>query len=248
MTRMPISPALLLGTLVLFSRCSPPPAVNSGNLGSSQTAGNPPMAAVPAVLPEYRLGFGDVIEVKFFNNERFNESVAVRPDGRITLERVGEVNVSGMTPLQLDSLVTLAYAKILREPEVSIFVREFGSYQVYVLGDVNQPGGYPIQRKMTPLQAVAVAGGGKSTATLSSVMLLRPNAVGEIAAFRINLSQQVRGRQAALQAESEVVMPGDVIYVPKSSIASTSEFLKLVWDGLLPPVDVYLRALWWRRP
>ena len=84
-------------------------------------------------VPEYQLGFGDVIEVKFFDNERFKETVKVRPDGRISLECIGDIFVAGMTPAQLDSLVTRTYAEIIQNPDVTIFVRDFGGYQVYVL-------------------------------------------------------------------------------------------------------------------
>ena len=91
-------------------------------------------------MPEYRLGFGDEIEVKFFNNAQFNEMITVRPDGRITLEKIGDIYVTGMTPSQLDSLITTTYADIIRDPEVTVFVRKFGSYQTYILGEVGDPG------------------------------------------------------------------------------------------------------------
>ena len=71
-------------------------------------------------VPEYRLGFGDEVEIKFFNNNQFNETIGVRPDGRITLERIGDIYVNGMTPSQLDSLVTVTYAEFVREPDVTV--------------------------------------------------------------------------------------------------------------------------------
>jgi protein involved in polysaccharide export with SLBB domain len=197
-----------------------------------------------AFLPEYRLGFGDVVEIKFFNNARFNETVAVRPDGRITLEKMGDIPVTGMTPLQLDSLITATYAGFVRDPEVTVFVRQFGGYQVYVLGEVTMPGGYPIQQNMTLLQALAAAGGPKETAKLGSVMILRHGKSESVYALKVDLANATKGANGAISKDNFYVQGQDVIYVPKTFIASASAFLKQVYEGLLPPIDIYLRAAW----
>lgn len=223
--------------------CYSGPALNSSYKAPVHQDG---MAKTSALLPEYRLGFGDVVEVKFFNNERFNETVAVRPDGRITLEKMGDIPVTGMTPLELDSLITTTYAVFVRNPEVTVFVRQFGGYQVYVLGEVNAPGGYPLQRDMSLLQAIAAAGGFKETAKRGSVMVLRPGEQKQINALKVDLTAAIRGHN---QPDENVlyVQAQDVIYVPKTFISSTSAFLKQVYDGVLPPLDTYFQALWWRR-
>lgn len=229
-----ILPLLPLG--ILWS-CSTPPRVQSGNT-------DPSRQSEPVFPPEYSLGFGDVVEIKFFNNERFNETVAVRPDGRITLEKMGDIPVIGMTPLQLDSLITVTYAEFVRSPEVTVFVRQFGSYQVYVLGEVNLPGGYPIQQNMTIMQAVAVAGGAKETAKLGCVMILRRGEGESVNAVKVDLASVIKGANGVISLDDFYVQGQDVIYVPKTFIASASAFLKQVYDGLLPPVDIYLRAAW----
>jgi polysaccharide export outer membrane protein len=74
---------------------------------------------------------------------------------------MGEKFAAGMTPLQLDCLITLKYSEFIQDPDVTVIVREFGGQQVHVLGEVNSPGGYPVERNMTLLQAVASAGGVK---------------------------------------------------------------------------------------
>jgi polysaccharide export outer membrane protein len=204
-------------------------------------------AQTAQTVPEYRLGFGDVVEVKFFNNDRFNETVRVRPDGRISLERVGDIFVAGMTPSQLDNLITQTYAEIIQNPDVTIFVREFGGYQVYVLGEVNNAGGHVIQRNMTLLQAIAAAGGAKNSASLGSVMLLRSEDGENVQAYSIDVDEWLDGETANLPLALRYVRPRDIIYVPRTFIASASTFLKQVWDGLIPPVNVYLQALLWSR-
>jgi protein involved in polysaccharide export with SLBB domain len=206
---------------------------------------NPPIVSPEPTVPEYTLGFGDVIEVKFFNNEQFNEIVAVRPDGRITLQRMGEIFVTGMTPRQLDSLVTEKYSVFIQEPDVTVFVREFNGYQVYVLGEVKTPGGYPVQRDMTILQAIASAGGVSEGGKLASVVVIRRKESGEIDAFKVNLKEAVKRDEQAIRDYDIYVRPLDIVYVPKAFVASMSTFMTQVYSGVIPPVDLYLRWLWW---
>ncbi|MFQ6103275.1 MAG: polysaccharide biosynthesis/export family protein [Candidatus Glassbacteria bacterium] len=111
----------LMAILMVLGLTVPPEVFAGGD----RTKGPQP-APVNVTVPEYRLGFGDVIEVKFFNNERFNETVKVRPDGRISMERMGEIFVTGLTPLELDSLITLKYSEFIQQPEVTVILREFG--------------------------------------------------------------------------------------------------------------------------
>ncbi len=207
-------------------------------------------------IPEYRLGFGDEVEIKFFNNARFNETNTVRPDGRITLEKIGDLYVNGMTPSQLDSVVTVTYADIIRDPDVTVFVRKFGSYQVYILGEVEKPGGYAVERNMTIVQALAVSGGVKFSAAISSIMILRQGKNENIRALKIDISHYLAGEQLNIDVKGIdlefsinefYIQPLDLIYVPKTHIASIVAFLEQVYAGVLPPIDVYLRALWWRR-
>lgn len=210
----------------------------------------------PKSVPEYRLGFGDGIEVKFFNNEQFNELIDVRPDGRITLERIGDIYVNGMTPSQLDSLVTVTYADIIRDPDVTVFVRRFGSYQVYVLGEVKNPGAYPVERNMTIVQVLAVAGGVPFSGALGSVMVLRQGRNEDIKAVKIDVNYYLAGgrlRLTTIEKEIDVsvndffIQPMDIVYVPRTPIASIVEFLEEIYRGVLPPIDTYLRAVWWSR-
>ncbi len=215
---------------------------------SQQSYGNgypsPSAKNQPFVHSEYQLGFGDEIEVRFFNNARFNETVTVRPDGRITLEKVGDIYVSGMTPSGLDSIITNTYSDLLINPEVTIFVRQFGGYNVYLLGELNVPGGYPITRNMTILHAIAQAGGAKDGARLNSVMILRLGRDEQIEAIKVDLKQLLKGADIPNQY---YLRPQDIVYVPKTFVAGISSFLKQVYDGVFPPVDVYLRVLYWTK-
>ncbi len=200
-----------------------------------------------SLAPEYRLGFGDVLEVKFFYNPRFNETITVRPDGRIAMERIGEISIAGMTPMNLDSLITAKYSEFIQDPEVTVFVREFGGYQVYVLGEVNSPGGYPVQRSMTLLQALAAAGGTKDGAKLGNVMVLRRGVTGEVKAFKVDLKHSIKSSNGDIVEDDQFVQALDIVYVPKTFIASASTFLTQVYAGVIPPVDLYIQTLFWSR-
>ncbi|HEX9970839.1 MAG TPA: polysaccharide biosynthesis/export family protein [bacterium] len=195
-----------------------------------------------AVTPRYRLGFGDVIEVKFFNNEKFNETLTVRPDGRISMQKVGDIPVTGMTPMELSRVIDETYSKIIKNPEVTVIVRNFGGYQLYVLGEVKSPGAFPVQRNMTILQALASAGGQKETAKLKSILLMRRNDDGTVAATRLDLSGP---SPESIQENDLHVAAYDIIYVPKTFIANVNAFLDQAFSGVIQPLDVYLRAVWY---
>ena len=235
----------LLIFFTILSHCShqkqtiPPPQV--GPLVTTVFTNN----IDPVVFSEYRLGFGDVLEIKFFNNEQFNETVTVRPDGRISLEIVGDIFVAGMTPRQLDSLITRTYTEIVKNPDVTVFVREFSGYQVYVLGQVNKPGGIPLQRNMTLLHALAAAEGITEGGQLQSVMLLRKGTNNQLNALKFDLTKALTGSSSKITETDVYIQPLDIIYVPKTFVYSSSTFLKRVWEGLLPPIDTYLRAIYW---
>ncbi len=214
----------------------------------------PPVEFLPAATPSahraappavYQLGFGDEIEIKFFRNPEFNETVTVRPDGRISLQKVGEIDVAGKTPAQLDSLITAVYEQFVVDPEVTVIVRNIGSHKFYILGEVETPGGYPLEREMSVLQALATAGGPKHSARISNVILLRQNAHGQIQPILIDVKKLVRSTPDPREMERHhlTLQPRDIVYVPKTTIASISDFMQQVYDGLLPPVDLYLRAV-----
>ena len=203
------------------------------------------VAKDPSLVPEYTLGFNDELEIKFFNNERFNENVIVRPDGRISLAKVGDIFVLGMTPSELDSQITATYSRIIAQPDVTVLVRKFGGYQVYVLGHVEKPGGYPIERNMTILQALTLAGGPRETAQLKDVILMRRNQDGQLNAYKFDLSQPLTVTHTRKIENDHYVYPTDVIYVPETSFASANRFLRQMYDMVLPPTDLYLRTLWY---
>jgi len=203
----------------------------------------PPVPQRPVLQPaqagEYRLGYGDVLSVQFFYNSEFNQTVTIRPDGRITLPRLGDVLVVGMTPTQLDELITVKYAEIIRDPDVTVVVEEIGENVVYVLGEVNQPGGYPLNAYgTTVLGAIALAEGFKNTAKLSSVILITKDAFGSPRPERLNLTRAVGGSR-----ENDPYLRGnEIVYVPSTFISQLNLFLEQFFTNMMPPMDFYLKG------
>ncbi len=191
---------------------------------------------------EYRLGFGDVVEIKFFNNSEYNDVVAVRPDGKITLQRIGDVDVVNMRVSQLDSIITESYREILVDPEATVIVREFGGQSVYVMGEVMHPGRYDITKGMSLLRAITTAGGPLGSAKMNSVVLLRGNERLNLTAERINL---MPGNLETLLNNDVEIRPYDLVYVPKTFIADLETFVSQFYKVVVPPLDLATRFIYY---
>jgi protein involved in polysaccharide export with SLBB domain len=96
--------------------------------------------AMPEKPALYIIQPGDQLDIKFFYNPELNENVTVRPDGLISLQLVDEVHASGLTPAQLDDLLTQKYSRELKKPMVTVIMRSFTMQRVYVGGEVNRQG------------------------------------------------------------------------------------------------------------
>ncbi|KAA3659826.1 MAG: hypothetical protein DWQ10_08115 [Calditrichaeota bacterium] len=201
--------------------------------------------ATPTKKPDYRLGFGDVLDIRFFNNRNYNISVPVRPDGNITIEKIGDVYVDGKTPAYVDSVITAAFSKFLREPEVTVIVMEFGNNHFYVLGEVETPGRYAIAKELTAFQAVAMAGGTKADAKMSHALLIRRAETASPLIMPVNLKKlEDKENAAAIFLD---LKPNDIIFIPNTRISDFAGFMSNVYSTILPPVDSYLRAVFWSR-
>lgn len=192
----------------------------------------------PSRAPEYRLGFGDVLEVKFFNNSEYNETTAVRPDGKITLQRIGDISVVGMRVSQLDSIITASYAEILVHPDATVFVREFGGQFVYVMGEVQNPGSYAVTKGLSLLRAITTAGGPLHSAKMNSIILVRGDEHKNLAAERFDLSATSLDK---LLANDTPILPYDLVYVPKTFVSDLEVFLARIYQVVMPPLDLAAR-------
>jgi protein involved in polysaccharide export with SLBB domain len=211
---------LFLGMLILVS-CTV--VKNPSPLENSQAR------IYPVTVPDYRMQAGDQLDIKFFYNPELNESITIRPDGRISLQLANEIMASGLTPAELTKLLKEKYSTELNNPEVTIIVRTFSSQKVYVDGEVTKPGMVPLTSTMTVLQAVAEAGGAKDTAKTSEVVIMRRISENKFDVYAVNVNKV---RDGTDMSQDLVLMPFDIVYVPRTLIANLDIF-----------VDQYLRKL-----
>lgn len=176
---------------------------------------------------EYTVGAGDELEIKFFYNPELNETIVVRPDGKISLQLIDEVTAAGLTPAELDDVLTSRYSSELKMPSISVIVRSFSNQKIFVGGEVNNPSSLALGGRMTALQAVLAAGGLKDTANPKQVMVVTRNTDEDHQAYAVDLQSSMFGGDSLA-----LLKPGDIVFVPKSGIAKANLF-----------TDQYIRKL-----
>ncbi len=178
----------------------------------------------------YLIQPGDQLDIKFFYNPELNETVTVRPDGKISLQLVDEIQAAGLAPAALDKVLTEKYAYELKKPAITVIVRSFGGQRIFVGGEVNRQGLITIAGNMTPLQAVFNAGGFKETANPASAIIIRKGLDNRPVPIEINLDDAMGGKTGSADF---LLQPDDVVYVPKSAIAKANKFVNQYIENLL---------------
>jgi protein involved in polysaccharide export with SLBB domain len=186
--------------------------------------------AAPKSPPEYLIQINDKLDIKFFYNPELNESVTVRPDGKISLQLVDDVQAGGLTPSQLDKALTDQYSRELKMPVISVIVQSFAGHSVYIGGEVNRPGLIELTPGMTPLQAVIQAGGLKETAMPGGVIIVRKGPDNRPIPMRLDLQSSFYGNHSAASLQ---LQSSDIVYVPKTFIAKANKFVKQYIEDLL---------------
>jgi protein involved in polysaccharide export with SLBB domain len=187
-------------------------------------------APIPAKPDPYIIRHGDQLDIKFFYNPELNESVTVRPDGKIALQLVDEVMAAGLEPSQLDEFLTQKYAQELRKPVITVIVRSFEGQRIYVGGEVNQESEMTLPSGMTILQAVFRAGGFMETASPENTILIRQGPNKEPIPIEIDLKSAMYGKGDGVNL---ALKPNDIVYVPKSAIAEANKWVNQYIENLL---------------
>lgn len=161
------------------------------------------------VSEEFRIGPEDVLDVAVWGDEQISRIVPVRPDGRISLPLLNDVQAAGLTPAQLGRVLTELLSKHLTDPRVSIIVQEVHSFKVSVIGEVKTPGRYELRSQATVLDVLAQAGGFTEFASRSRILILRANGK---TLERISFDYQ-RFVSAEEHQQGFYMQPGDVVVV-----------------------------------
>lgn len=177
---------------------------------------------------EFRLSPGDVIEAKFFYNPELDDSLEIRPDGMISMPLIGELSVDGLTITETRLRLEELYKPILKQPSITVHVRNYAAQKIYVGGEVLRPGVIALKGELTLLDAIMETGGTKLTGSDSKVVLIRKDADGQ--AVRYELAMQPEDGTGP--AGDVKLQPFDVVLVPETKIARVDRW-----------VDQYIRQI-----
>ena len=161
--------------------------------------------------PGYVIGAEDVLTIVFWRDKEMSADVVVRPDGKISLPLLNDVQAAGYTPDQLRGQLELAAKKFMKDdPNASVIVKAVNSRKVHIIGNVGKAGTYPLAGDMTVLQFIALAGGLQEYADAKNITIMRKED-GQDRAFKFNYKDVVKGKK--LQ-QNIALKPGDTVIVP----------------------------------
>lgn len=196
------SPRVLLA-LLLAALCAPNSACDKRGVQVTEVP--------PPATDDTTLGPGDVFTVRVYGEEELSGSHQVAPDGTIDFPLLGSIPVQGLEPPAVaDELKRLLKERdLLRDPHVSVYVEEYVSKRVSVVGAVANPGAFPLEPGMTVVQAISMAGGFSSLADRDGTVVTR-RVEGDTVRYRVPVDKVTKG-----QAKDIEVAAGDIIFVPE---------------------------------
>ena len=180
------------------TRPAPPPPVTADRA-------RPTQAAVP---DDYTLQAGDKLRIEVYKDTQLSQSVQIRPDGKITLPLVGDIEATDKTPLELRDQITKSLREYMTNPVVTVIVVEALSAQVFVTGEVAKSGPVPIHGPLNVVQAIAMAGGFNDWAKKKDIRILRQGPTGT-QTIHVNYKDAIEG-----EARPVYLRAGDTIVVP----------------------------------
>ena len=213
---------------------------------AEQSAG--PEASPPADVPsreesDYYIGGQDVLHIAVWQHDDLSGDLLVRPDGKISIPLIGDIQAVGRSIPDLDREVTERLGEFIRFPEVSISIRRIGGQRVIILGEVKEPGVYELTGSRTVLDAIGYAKGFTSDAVVSSVIIVR-GGLKQPEGIRLNLNKPLL---KADMSQNIALMPQDIIYVPKKFIANVNYFVNQIIAPLVQgsyTVTGYRNSAW----
>lgn len=159
----------------------------------------------------YIIGENDLLDIDVWKEKEISKQVPVRPDGKISLPLIGQIQASGLTPLQLQDNITEKLKDYMSNPEVTVIVSDPRSHQFNIVGQIARPGTFPLSESMTVLDAIAAAGGFKDFAKQTKIYVLRPMPGGIRVRIPFNYKDVIKGKNLQQNVQ---LKPGDTIVVP----------------------------------
>lgn len=206
---------LLTATWLLFTfgssqepQKAPAKSESTQKAGASETEA--PAPAVKANDTEYKIGAQDILRIDVWKEEQLTRTVPVRPDGKVTLPLMNDIQAAGLTPMELAAVVSEGLKKYINNPQVTVTITEINSRRIYVTGEVARAGAFPLLPNMTVLQALSSSGGFTPFARIKNIYVLRVEN-GKQVKHPFNYKEVVNGKNAE---QNILLEPGDVIVVP----------------------------------
>ena len=182
-------------------------------------------------MPPYRLGPGDRFQVKFMLVPDMDEEVLIGPDGSAGLRMAGQVEAAGLTPGELAEVVEARARRWMRAPQVSIGLKETPSNRAYVGGAVARPGPYLLNGRIGVMEAIMLAGGFDREARYEEVVLIRRNPENKPMLRTIDTR---RFLETGTATGDVPLAAGDILFVPRSSIAETGLWVEQFINRVVP--------------
>jgi len=180
---------------------------------AGQKTATPPTAPnAKQVDPGYLIGPSDVLAVSVWKDAELTRTLPVRPDGKISLPLIGELQVSGLTAFAVQQIVTQKLKDYISDPQVTVIVLEVKSRTFSILGKVVKPGSYPLDKPTTVLEAIAIAGGFLDFAKQSKIYIIRPVSGGSSTqTLHFDYKKVIKGQNSE---QNVLLQNGDTVVVP----------------------------------
>ena len=181
--------------------------IQTGGILRGQAAPERPAVDVGS---DYRVGSGDVLDILVWKEPEASSTVPIRPDGKISLPLINDLEVTGKTPLEIQAIVTEKLSPYIKSPNVTVTVRAVNSKKVYLVGEVGGAGAHQLMGPTTVLQMLTEAGGLRPFAKEKDIYILRLTN-GKQQRFRFNYKDAIQGKK---MEQNIFLEPGDTIVVP----------------------------------
>ncbi len=179
--------------------------------GTRQLSAPPPVPP-PMERETYTIGVTDVLRITVWRNQDLDVQVPVRPDGKISVPLLDDVQGEGLSPTDLKEGLTREYAEFITAPNVTVVVMELNSRFVSIIGGVNREGRYSLSRNLRVLEAIALASGFNTFADKDNVRVVRRQSDGSETEYRFNYDAYIKGRAPGTNIE---LLAGDTVIVPE---------------------------------
>jgi len=215
--------SLFLLAALLLAACTPGTSFTSTTAGLALQESQPQgFASWTNALPAYRIGPGDKLRVQFLLTPDMNETVTVAPDGSFALRVAGRVEADGATTSEIEARIAQAARGALNNPMVTVGVEDAASAVVYVGGQVQRAGAYPLAGRRGLMEHVLLAGGLSEQARMDQVALIRRSPEGRPMLRTVNL----QGFASTGLGDDVALQPGDIVFVPRSRIAELNLWIE----------------------